>query len=247
MARYIPEGLKQLAFKSGALSITFDDFSSDAWRVGGPILAEHGVRATYYISGGLLGTTSPYLQAFDENDLFATHKAGHEIGCHTFDHLSALETPASTFRASILRNREFISKVLPGQTMSTFAYPFGDVSVSAKRYVKRSFKACRGILPGLNGAVTELTYLRAIALEDRHRRTFNMQELVALAAKTKRWLIVFTHDVRPKPSPYGCTPEDLITLIHMARDAGLYIAPVATILEQALHDSASERPAGYPD
>ncbi|HEY2836509.1 MAG TPA: polysaccharide deacetylase family protein, partial [Rhizomicrobium sp.] len=49
---------RHAAVKSAALtagrpiaSITFDDFPKSAWSEGGPVLARHGVRATYYTSG----------------------------------------------------------------------------------------------------------------------------------------------------------------------------------------------------
>jgi peptidoglycan/xylan/chitin deacetylase (PgdA/CDA1 family) len=240
LAHHIPLGRTPMALERGALSITFDDFPQSAWRVGGKVLAEHSVRASYYVCGGLMGRVYRDLPHFDVEDLKEVHAAGHEIGCHTFDHLSVLREPAARIDASLMRNRDFIATHLPDCRLRTFAYPFGEVSLSGKRRLARRFEACRGIVPRLNGPAAELTLLAAVPMEERQRDNFDVARLIAEAAAERRWLIVFTHDVSERPSPYGCRPEELGRLVVAAKNAGLMIAPVATVLEVAL--AASPHP-----
>jgi peptidoglycan/xylan/chitin deacetylase (PgdA/CDA1 family) len=233
MADKIPVGLTALSLGKGALSVTFDDFPKSAWEAGGEILARHRVRGSYYLSGGLAGSCYQNLPHFDAEDVRAVSAAGHEIGCHTFGHLSTLKTAPERVEKSLLENRLFLEGILPSYAMCTFAYPFGDVSLNAKRHLNHAFAASRGVRPGLNGNRVELTNLRAFALEDRQRARFDWREWVTRAANTKSWMIVFTHDVSPSPSPYGCKPSDLGLIIRLAQDAGLDVAPVAEILNQA--------------
>ncbi len=47
-------------------SLSFDDFPRSAWTVGGPILARHGVRATYYVAGRFCGGQEDGLDYYDE-------------------------------------------------------------------------------------------------------------------------------------------------------------------------------------
>ncbi|HSR10529.1 MAG TPA: polysaccharide deacetylase family protein, partial [Thermodesulfobacteriota bacterium] len=73
------------------ISFTFDDFPRSALHKGGSILSDFNLRATYYASFSLMGKeneTGPIFTAADLQDLFA---AGHELGCHTFDHCHSWE------------------------------------------------------------------------------------------------------------------------------------------------------------
>ena len=57
-------------------SITFDDFPKNAWVHGGPVLARHGVRATYYTAGGFCGRTEDGTVFYDEGDLTGAGRGG---------------------------------------------------------------------------------------------------------------------------------------------------------------------------
>jgi len=48
-----------------------------------------------------------------------------------------------------------------------------------------------------------------------------------LALQRKAWLILFTHDVRADPSPWGCTPDAFARLIDRAIRDGFEIVTVA--------------------
>src|SRR4051812_50123421 len=58
----------RLAGHRAVASITFDDFPKNAWEVGGPVLARHGVRGTYYTAGGFFGRAGGGTGFFFEAD-----------------------------------------------------------------------------------------------------------------------------------------------------------------------------------
>ncbi len=163
-------GLAPFALERGALSVTFDDFPRSAWETGGEILAKFGVLGTYYVSGGLADRLYRDIPHFTAGDLEAIAAAGHEIGCHTFDHISTLKAGSYAVAASISSNQDYVAGVLPALAMRTFAYPFGDVSIGAKLHLRRRFGASRGVRPGFNGRQLELTNLRSFPLEHLHSR-----------------------------------------------------------------------------
>ena len=68
------------------VSFTFDDFPRSAWTAGGKVLAEYGVRGTYYASLGLMGQNTPVGEMFGPPEIEAVAEAGHELACHTHDH-----------------------------------------------------------------------------------------------------------------------------------------------------------------
>jgi len=51
-------------------------------------------------------------------------------------------------------------------------------------------------------------------------------EKIKQAQLVPQWLHLFTHDVRNAPSKFGCTPEDLQTIIDAVKDSGLRVMTV---------------------
>src|SRR5215831_13736761 len=88
------------------ISFTFDDAPKSAFDVGREILKDHGARATYFISLGLLGAETEVGKIASASDLARVVEGGSELGCHTFDHLDAWYTPSNAFMESVARNRQ---------------------------------------------------------------------------------------------------------------------------------------------
>jgi peptidoglycan/xylan/chitin deacetylase (PgdA/CDA1 family) len=226
-------GRMPLALDRGVLSITFDDFPKSAWTDGGPVLADHGALGTYYVSGGFRGGVSEGLRQFDDADLEGLVEAGHELGCHTFDHVSALKTSPREFAASLDRNAAFVAERFAGYRMESFAFPFGDVSWGADNAIAaRGYSSARGIIPQANTSPAKPMLLAAVGLEHRKREEYDFEALIAEAARNRSWLILYTHDVSDSPGPYGCTPKALDRVLTQASAAGLRIAPVRQVMRE---------------
>jgi hypothetical protein len=60
-----------------------------------------------------------------------------------------------------------------------------------------------------------------------------MEELIAENVECNSWLIFYTHDVRPKPSPFGCTPALMAAAVSCAANSGCRILTVAEALVEA--------------
>jgi peptidoglycan/xylan/chitin deacetylase (PgdA/CDA1 family) len=210
----------------GTLSLSFDDFPASAWSEGGRVLADHGVKATYYVCGRLCGGRNMDLPQFEVADLEAVVEAGHEVGCHTFGHISTLKLSGSELRVSLDRNARWVAERLDGYRMTTFAFPFGDWTVSAKRTVAKRFAVGRGVRTGVNRGRIDRTGLSAIGLETYKLDGLDFDALAAETAAHKGWLIAYGHDVGDRPTAYGCQPEVIDRLIVAARRAGLAILPV---------------------
>ena len=135
-ARYLDIEGVTIAPARGVFSLSFDDFPASAWTEAGPVLTDHGVKATYYVCGGLADGINMDRDQFRVPHLQALHAAGHEVGCHTFGHTSALRMDTEALRLSLDANAAWVAERLDGHRMTTFAWPFGDATVSAKRVVR---------------------------------------------------------------------------------------------------------------
>jgi peptidoglycan/xylan/chitin deacetylase (PgdA/CDA1 family) len=100
------------------VSLTFDD-GYDNHVAGGRVLAQHGVRGTFYINSGDVGTTRHLTWA--QVDQLAAD--GHEIAGHTVSHVDLDRVSATTARHEICDDRT--SLLNRGYAVTNFAYPYG--------------------------------------------------------------------------------------------------------------------------
>ena len=215
------------------VSFAFDDVPASAAREGAAILEARGLKGTFYVAAALAGAdavTGPMALAEDARRLAA---AGHEIGCHTFSHQYGTGVASAVLESDTTRNQAFIAEVLGDYRLSSFAYPYGDVSPRTKRLFGRRFATSRGIRRGVNGDLIDLAQLKAIGLEHQAWRPERIERAVETAARSNGWIIFFTHDVSETPSRFGATPEMLDHALACVRAAGIDILPVKHALARA--------------
>ena len=208
------------------VSFTFDDFPRSAWTAGGPILARHGVRATYYTSLGLAGREGVSGPHFTPADLRALAAAGHEVGCHTHEHCPAWETPAEEFESSVARNAEELGGFLPGARFRSHSYPVSPPRTATKRRMGGRFACCRGGGQTHNVGMLDLNCLRGFFLEQTRGDPGPLAAAIAASAEAAGWLILVTHDISPRPSRHGVTPSFLEHALSLATASGAVILPV---------------------
>lgn len=218
--------------KRPIVTFTFDDFPKSAADTGAEIVEAAGGKATYYACTGMAGSVNATGELFDETDLAALAKAGHEIGAHTDSHIDC----AKAFRAEILANVEAnlarLKEMGHDTPVTQFAYPYGETRLDVKRAMTVKFQACRGILAGVNGEGSDLMQLRAMELEPGDWTTDRAAAAIEAAARKPAWVVIFTHDVRETPSDYGTTPDALISLARKAKDSGAAILTMSEALAE---------------
>jgi peptidoglycan/xylan/chitin deacetylase (PgdA/CDA1 family) len=196
----------RLCNQTPMVSFTFDDIPKSAATTGAGILEDHGAHGTFYVSGGLVGTTSPNWAVADAEDLVDLYRKGHEIGCHTFSHQRACDLDERSMAAEIARNRQYFRSLDATIATGNFAYPFGYGSFVRKRQLKTEFTSCRSIVPGVNSGTVDLQFLHALPLIDRRIDRDGIERAFDDAQNNNGWLIFYSHDVADRPSPYGCSP-----------------------------------------
>jgi len=200
----------------GAISFTFDDFPRSALTAGGAILEKYGCRGTYYTALNLAGTRDVLGPMFEPGDICAAHQQGHEIACHTFRHVNCARAGVREIAADIADNEAALAALIPGYAPVNFAYPYGELSLRAKRALAPRFWSCRGISEGLNFGMVDLAELRVARIHASDYNAGAFRLLVDRAVDAGGWLIFYTHDVADAPSPFGCTPEQLEEIVSYA-------------------------------
>jgi peptidoglycan/xylan/chitin deacetylase (PgdA/CDA1 family) len=119
-------------------AITFDDGHEDNHSYALPILATHGVPATFFITAGFVERKAAVLQRLQHllqcgpDDLVPLDWAqvrelrasGMDIGSHTYSHPNLARLARAEAAEELSTSRDVISDRL-GQAIDLFAYPFG--------------------------------------------------------------------------------------------------------------------------
>src|SRR5882757_3311510 len=195
IARKMPVKPAQLAGLRPVASVSFDDFPKNAWTQGGPVMARHGVRGTYYTAGGFCGRTVDGTEFYDADDLKALAAAGHEIACHGFGHQPTPTLTDEELTEDAIRNREFLRPFLNGEAPVSYAFPYGRVSPRTKRFFAPRFASLRGVHPGINAGRVDLAQLSTVSLETRCWNEKAIETAIQRVLHDHGWLILYTHDV----------------------------------------------------
>jgi len=232
-ARFVARQIrsKPLAFRDAVpmISFTFDDVPASACELGADILERYGTRGTFYVSGGICGTGSgpgaPLRASIDQ--LRTIWAKGHEIGCHTFSHHAVRHISLGELGLEIERNKAILKKIDGSIVVRNFAYPYGDMSVRAKRYLETRFDSCRSGHAGINVDIANLGALKAWPLENASIDRTKIGELIAETVRTRGWLIFYSHDVAQQPSRYGVSPDLLECAVGTATGSGCALTTIA--------------------
>jgi len=217
------------------ISFTFDDFPRSAYEVGGSILSKYHVCGSFYASFGLCGAHTSTGEMFRIDDLKAVLRSGHEIGCHTYDHLDAWETPTELFEKSIRKNIAAFERLFSGYPLLTFAYPRNNPHPKIKAATARYFKASRGGGQMINKRILDLNLIRSCFIDYKNRNNpVFFKELIEKNARDKRWLVFSTHDVGEIVSPHGCHRDAFEEIVARSVESGALVLPVHKVCQRLI-------------
>jgi len=213
------------------VSFGFDDFPRSAYLVAGRILETYGGRGTYYVAPGLMGTSEDLGELCHLEDLHSVLEKGHELGTQTFQHSSCRTVSLNVFQEDVQKGIRELQQLTGVETLH-FAYPYGHLSLATKRRLGPVLRSSRSIFPGINGSELDLNLLLANRIYGDLGNSRQIEDLILRNAQQKGWLIFYTHDVRPNPSEYGCTPEIFEFAVSTAVKSGNRILTIDRLLAE---------------
>jgi peptidoglycan/xylan/chitin deacetylase (PgdA/CDA1 family) len=222
----LPAGSPWPDGKRAALSLTFDDARPSQLAAGLPIFAEHGAKATFYLTGQNV--------AAHAGEWRAAAQAGHEMGNHTMTHpcsgnfawsrnRALEELTLDRIRTEILDANRAIAEAT-GATPVTFAYPCGQKFVGRGEHVQsyvplvsRMFLAGRGWLDesANDPAFVDLAQTFGYPMDDVEFE--ELKPVVDDAIERGQWLVLAGHDI-------GRGPGHQVTRVSMLRALLDYVA-----------------------
>ncbi len=217
-------------------TFTFDDCPRSALENGGRLLAERGAAGTFFVTGSWLADGSAkHRHMLSPDDLRKLVASGHELGCHTYAHQSVRGLSRNSLRADLDRNRELLLAASGAESLVTFSYPFGEASWLAKHLIATRFAAARGVRPGINGRVVDLSQLRATPIMSNGFSPDGLRASIRKTVRKRGWLIFYTHGVTEARQPWGCTIEQFTVVLDLVADAGVKILPMRSAVGRIMH------------
>ena len=227
MSRLLHRRPLRLELARPIVSFTFDDAPSSAFETGGRILEDHGGTGTYYICMGLMDQITEIAQIGGAQCYERALAAGHELGCHTYDHLDAWHVPRAEYLASIDRNAEAVGKLFPGHRFESFAYPKSGAIAAVKPELSHRFTSCRGGGQGINRGQIDLNLLNACFLDERAGVTLEQaRALIDDNARSPSWLIFAAHDIADQGSIFRTAPGKFEAIVKAASLSGAELLTV---------------------
>jgi len=212
------------------VSFTFDDFPDSAIYNGAKVLEDFGFRGTFYSSLGLANHND--IPSVDS--MLNLTERGHELGCHTFSHLSCQKEDWKTIQKDCDSNKSLAAS--KGVEFSSFAFPFGEYKPSTKKLMRDMYHSARTVNEGINKKKIDLMGLLSVSIfSDEHaeERVFNWLNKLDLNGG---WLIFYTHEVCLNPTIYGATPELFSKIVErVASMKGVSVMPVKEVVNSHLN------------
>ena len=211
------------------ISFSFDDCPQSVIENGIKPLEAQGWRSSVYVAMGLCNTTNHLGLHMSEEDVVALHKSGHEIGDHTYSHCDGSAMPIEEFLEDIDKNQATLQALgLPPS--QTFAYPYGQATPALKRAVETRFIGARGIDSRNHITSADLNQIGSNRLYRGGEFNALIGQITDLRARPA-WITIFTHDIREKPSHYGCTPEQMLATIEAVKKSGATVLTIADAIK----------------
>ena len=206
VSRHIPGRLVRLKNAGPIVTFTFDDVPDTAATDGASLIEAAGARATFFVATSLFGVVTPHWRVATEEDVARLSGCGHEIGLHSHGHLPAALMDRKSFARDFDEASRRVARIAPTRN---YAYPYGFASPLHRGTLSRRVRSSRTTHPGLNCGRVDPHFLRSQVLD----QTLTM------------------HDVRPRPSAWGCTPELLRHAVEGAENRGMALCTMDQALD----------------
>ena len=162
--------------KSLDAQITFDDGEQSQFHNALPLLAQHGVKATYFVTPGLIGTAAKFL---GWDDLKALSAAGHSVQSHGWSHKFLTFCSEEELDHELRASKQSLEENL-GSAVE-------EISVPGGRWNRRVLQACaaagyRRVYVSDPWVETEIAGMKIIG-RFMVRRTTTIGELEKILAK----------------------------------------------------------------
>lgn len=247
-------GTRPLGEVTTIVSLTFDDGTA-GHVLAREILDAHGLKGTFYVNSGQIGTSGYYMRL---SDLRAIYAHGHEIAGHTLTHPDVTTLVEAERREQICGDR--VRLVQWGFNPVSFAYPFGAYDRDAQAVVRScGYKSARTV-----GGVASCPACRpaerlephdpfAILTPDSVTNQTTLEDLQRMVTRVEEkgggWLVLVFHKVCDNCDVKSVSPSVLSAFAEWLKGRqpiGTYVATVGQVMGGGIPGGDAPPPAPPP-
>lgn len=208
--------------KNGAIIISFDDKYVTEWDEHRELFLEYDIKATFFVCRPHLLTETEILGLQTlEND-------GHEIGCHSLNHLNALDfadNPDSYIDTEIAPALELLTEY--GFNITSFAYPYGKSTPEIDTAVSKYFTFVRKATYNYKDTTLDFydeiyadqysyNHLNAMGIDVGYDITLeNIENGILRAKENNEILILFAHQIIEESNNSHIEPAHLRNIFEL--------------------------------
>jgi len=209
----------------GAIAFTFDDSCIEEWFHYKDLFTKYDIKATFFID-------RPYLlDSTQINKLKILQKDGHEIACHGYNHLNALNF-VNSINTYITQEVEPAIDILTEQgfEITSFAFPFGKSTPEIEAAVSKYFTSIRKATWNYNHSTLN-TYNEIFASKDSYNiidamgidmnfqiTLKNIKVGIQRAKEKNEVLILYSHQISTTGDKYYITPTYLENIFKLCKE-----------------------------
>jgi peptidoglycan/xylan/chitin deacetylase (PgdA/CDA1 family) len=214
--------LKQLTnyasnnFNRALVSIDFDDDWQTSYTNGLPVLNQLGLKATFYINGGTVGTKG-FMTTTQVKSLVTS---GEEIASHSYYHDDLVTIPFASAQNEITTNNTYL-KNLTGQTIYDFATPYGSYNTPLLDTVMQYHQTQRDTSGQLNYKYSFNPRVVHSILITKSTTVAQVNALLQQAKLNGAWLVFTYHQVASGGDNYTITKAALQNQLQAIKNSGI--------------------------
>jgi peptidoglycan/xylan/chitin deacetylase (PgdA/CDA1 family) len=212
-------------FPEGMVTLSFDDSWLSQYVTALPVLQNAGLKGTFYL------TTQPMQEAWPDFMSPAQAKdialKGHEIADHTVTHPHLPQLSQAKINNEIKNSKTYLEN-LTGMSVTTIAYPYGELNNTVKNLVKQAgYTSARGTDD------TTLTLTSTDKYDLKSQCYENTQTLASVKAEidaakaNKQWFILCFHEIKTDTTDLNTiTPSNFQQIVDYIKSTGIKVTTV---------------------
>ena len=135
----------------GAYTFTFDDGAVGQWQYAVPTLKGYDMHGTFFLMGASVEAWYSTIGRIHVPEVLSMVAAGHEIGSHTYNHLSLITLDDAGIHSQMALNQDFFKQL--GIDIVSMAYPYSTTDTRVQSIVGQYVEFARDVryrlLPGV--------------------------------------------------------------------------------------------------
>ncbi len=215
-------------WSEGMVTLSFDDAWASQYAQALPVLAQHGLKGTFYIltqpvQNGWSGYMTP-AQVID------VASKGHDMQGHTVTHRNLTGLSQSAIDAEIKNSKTYIEG-LTGRTVTSLAYPYGSSNAKVIERAKlagyTNGRAADPTIPfGFNTQTTSRFTINSFS-PNSAVSVAQIKAAIDKAKAEKTWFVLSMHEIKVNGDQYSMTPAAFAEVVNHIKASGIKVVTMS--------------------